>query len=149
MGGRGQPQQHLFQAFNCSSGLQMLAWLKLTGKELAFELSSYMVSLCPFCVHSRDQSAKAFPVFHCSSASMYYTEHEPKNYQWRRPGNEATNGKNNFLHDFLMPTRITFLYLVHELKQSCLVFFQQHVQVWTHTCHRTSCVQHTNFVGVL
>ena len=54
---------------------------------------------------------------------MYYTEHEPKNYQWRRPGNEATNGKNNFLHDFLMPTRITFLYLVDELKQSCLVFF--------------------------
>ena len=78
-GGVAQPQKHLFQAFNCSSGLQMLAWLKLlvlTGKKLAFELSSYIFSYililniappsisCPSRVHSCDESAQAFPVFH-------------------------------------------------------------------------------------
>ena len=75
------PLDHLFEW----STSVVLVWLKLLV--LTGELSSYI-----FVVHSCDELARAFPVFHHSSAFVYYTERKLRTK--KGPGNKA------YLHMF-------------------------------------------------
>ena len=84
------------------------AVLDFTGKKLA--LWFYCTQVCGWALppyihlastrrHSRDRCFQAFPVFHHSSTSVYYTEHKPKTKKGGRPGSEATSCVSTKLSD--------------------------------------------------
>ena len=48
-----------------------------------------MYTSCPTRRHSHDRCSQGFPIFHHSSASIYYTEGKLKNKKQGRAGNEG------------------------------------------------------------
>ena len=56
--------------------------------------------------HSRKRYSQAFPIFLCSSTSVYYTEWKLKNKKRGRPGNKATRNVKQVMFQWQLQHRL-------------------------------------------